>query len=223
MPIQDDLGGEFPVHHRLGSGIKDAPKLVDKPLPVDANRSWVVTAKPTVLPVTVEEAKLYARIDGKSEDELITSFIESVTETVEEWLGRALLEQSIVMSIDWWPRLKIGLPRPPLISVTEVRTLDEDDVATVYAATNYFIDTSTEPGLLIIKHGATPPQNTVRFQSGYEIELKGGYGTAASDVPAGIKTGIKAWVSNVYDTRQLTPQPPPSVMGFLSPFKVFNL
>lgn len=223
MGVNDDLGGQFPIHHRIGSGIPEAPKLVDKPLPADANRSWVVTVRPTVLPVTVEEVKLYARIDGKSEDELITSFIESVTDTTEEWLRRALLSQSIVMSMDWWPRLKISLPRPPLISITQVRTLDEDDVATVYDAANYFIDTSMEPGLLVLKHGVTPPQNTVRFQSGYEIELKGGYGTVASAVPAGIKTGIKAWVANVYDTRQLTPIPPPSVMGFLMPFRVPNL
>ncbi len=118
----------------------------------------------------------------------------------------------------------VELPRPPLISVVEVRTLDEDDTETVYSSDNYFTRANGEfKSVLIIKRGATPPVNTERSFGGYEIEYTAGYGSAPSDVPGPIVEGIKMWVSLIYENRVPIAEPPPHIQNLLMSYKVMDL
>ena len=102
--------------------------LIAKELSEDGDRSWKVTTQPLIEPVTVDEAKIFSRIDTIEEDNLIEGFIESVRMAAEEYLGRAFISQTITTVLDFWPGKIIELPRPPLISVTGIYTVDEDDV-----------------------------------------------------------------------------------------------
>ena len=116
------------------------------------------------------------------------------------------------------------LPRPPLIAIVEVRTLDEDDEGTVYSSDNYFTRANGEfKSELIIKRGVTPPVNTERSFGGYEIEYTAGYGAASSDIPGPILEGIKMWVSLIYENRVPIAQPPPHVQTLLMSYKVMDL
>jgi len=141
-----------------------------------------------------------------------------VVENAELWLTRALITQSVTMSMDEWPATKIiDLPMAaPLIGVTEVRTLDEDDAETVYASTNYYTDIYREPGALIMTQDSTPPTNTERDVGGYEIEYTCGFGTLATDVPYTIRLGLMMWAVIAYEDRTVAPEPPPEAlkMGF---------
>lgn len=197
--------------------------IIDKPLAKDGNRSWKVTTDPATEPVTVDAMKIYGRIDGTVEDDYLTALVKSVRAATEKYLGRALISQSITLSMDYWPSDMIELPRPPLISITSIQTLDEDDVATTYDASNYFADTVPEPGRLVIKQDGTWPTNTARIYGGYRIVFKAGYGTDAADVPGGIKDGIMYWVLWCYENRVPVVKPPALTMSLFNPYRMMRI
>lgn len=197
--------------------------LIPKDLPRDGNRAWKVTTAPAIEPVTLAELKLFARIDGTDEDSLLEGFIGAARQAAEPYLGRALIEQSITMKMDWWPGTVVELPRPPLISITKVATLDEDDTETTYSSDNYYVVTEGIPGKLILKKSMTAPQNTDRNYGGYLVEFKAGYGTVANDVPRPIREGIMLWAAAAQSTRVLDPKnPPPEAKSKLDLFRVLR-
>jgi uncharacterized phiE125 gp8 family phage protein len=163
--------------------------------------SWIVKTQPAIEPVTLEEVKEFVKVDGVSEDALLGSMTTAARIAVENFLGRALIEQTILLKMDEWPGDVLKLPMPPFISITEVRTLDESDAPTIYAATNYYTSTGPHEALLIIKNGCTPPTNTTRYYKGYEVEYKAGYGATAASVPQPIKEAIKLMVALIYEGR----------------------
>lgn len=187
------------------------------------NPQWIVSSAPVSEPVTVEELKLFARIDGSDEDTLLESFIASVRRLTEDYLNRALIEQTITLKMDLWPCEVIELPRPPLISITAVETLDESGAVTVYSSSNYYTDIHSEPGLLILKNGVTPPQNTERYYGGYQIRYKAGYGDSATDVPSAIITCIKQWATAMYENRAVGSEPPVETQTMLELFRIHNI
>lgn len=197
--------------------------IEERALPRDGNSYWKVTTGPTTEPITVDEVKEFARIDGSEEDTLIQSFIYSARINCEAYLGRALIEQTITMVMDFWPGEVIQLPRPPLLSITAVEILDELDNATQYSSDNYYIVTESIPGELIVKRGITFPINNVRDHSGYRIRFTAGYGTDASSVPSGIKDGLKLWVTDIYENRVIRATPPPEALPMLNFFRVRNI
>lgn len=197
--------------------------LIPKPLPADGNRHWVVSTEPMVEPITVDELKLFARIDGVDEDIMLQGFIKAVRGNAERYLGRALISQTITMKMDYWPSETIELPRPPLISVTGVYTLDEDDAETEYSSDNYYAITEATPGLLVLKYSVTAPTNTERYHGGYKVVFTAGYGTTGADVPQGIRDGLKLWAASMYENRALAAVPPPEAMPLLSPYRVVKL
>lgn len=116
------------------------------------------------------------------------------------------------------------LPRPPLITVVEVRTLDEDDVETTYSSDNYYVRANSEfKSELIIKKGIAPPVNVNRAFGGYEIEYTAGYGAASSDVPSTIKEGMKMWIALIYEQRVPIERPPAHIANLLMSYRVMDL
>lgn len=194
-----------------------------KALSKDGNRVWDVTTAPIAEPITADEVKLFARIDGTEEDALIESFIESARTSCEKYIGRALISQTITVKMDFWPGNVIELPRPPLISITAVETLDEGDTATVYNSDNYYTVTDSTPGQLILKRSATPPINTNRDYKGFQIRYLAGYGATAASVPESIKEALKLWVTDMYENRVIRSEPPPEAAALLNLYRVMRI
>jgi uncharacterized phiE125 gp8 family phage protein len=174
-------------------------KAVDK----KGNRFLTVITEPTDYPVTVDEIKNFARIDGNDEDSILENFLAGVVENVEAYLGRALITRTYKLFLDEWNSKEIELPRPPLISVSSIVTIDEDDKETEYDSSKYYAVTSSIPGRVLIKQGYATPLNTERKASGYAITYNAGYGEA-SDIPYEIKVGIMQWVTMIYENRSMT-------------------
>jgi uncharacterized phiE125 gp8 family phage protein len=191
-------------------------------------RSWVVTTAPTSYPVTVDDVKDFARIDGNDEDSIIESFIAAVTENVELYLRRSLITRTIKLTMDQWDKSEIELPLPPLLSVLSVKTIDEDNIETVYDSSNYYCVTESIPGKIVIKKESELPINTERDYSGYIINYQAGYGNATA-VPKSIKIAIMQWATMVYENRSMTDndikqnEPPPEVKKMLQSFRVIRL
>lgn len=190
--------------------------------PTDGNRQFAVITAPTIEPVTATELKLFGRIDGTDEDTLIEGFISAARNACEGYLARALIKQKIRVYLDYWPGMEIELPRPPLISVEGVYTVDEDDALTTYDSTNYYIIDNLDPAKLVIRNGSTPPSNTDRYTSGYIIDFWAGYGTASTDVPALIREALKLWTMQIYEQRNLTLEPPPEARVLLEQYRLIR-
>ena len=100
-------------------------------------------------PISADNVREYAHIDDGVETTVINNMIKSSRLYVENYLGRSLLNRTLKLSIDYvdevdqplWEGTRIGpdmairrryiqLPRPPVVSVTHVKTFDDDDTAT---------------------------------------------------------------------------------------------
>jgi uncharacterized phiE125 gp8 family phage protein len=179
-----------------------ADKIYPVYIPAHGNGAVTVKTSPEVSVVSLAEFKEFAKIDSTSEDTTLELFIASATQAVEDFLKKALIERTLILSLDWWPDLgTLQLPYPPLVSVVEVRTLDEDNVKTVYTSTSYFVRTNPILGEIVIKIGVTPPINTTRYNGGYEVEYVAGYGKDPTDVPAAIRHGIMLLATHLYESR----------------------
>jgi uncharacterized phiE125 gp8 family phage protein len=207
-----------------GAGLaRKTGRLISKRLPADGNRVYSVEIPPAIEPVTVEELKTFAAIEYDDHDSLLEGIITAVRQAAEEYTGRAFIEQTIKMLMDYWPDTVIKLPMPPLISVTKVATLDEDDVETEYASSNYYTigRAGTIPGQLVLKQSVSEPTNTERDYGGFLIRYKAGYGDAAEDVPGPLREGIKVWAAIAYSNRVLNPkEPPPEARIFLDLYRI---
>jgi len=182
--------------------------------------SFKLLTPPAVEPVTLDEAKAQARVDTNVDDALLTGLIVAARQWAESYTGRAFINQSWQMWLDlgstalgaWWDGMREGsisslneinyitLPRPPLASVTSVTFYDNSDNATVWAASNYFVDTMREPGRLALRMGAVWPVPG-RLTNGIGIQYVAGYGNDASDVPDVIRLAIRQLVAHWYEHR----------------------
>lgn len=165
---------------------------------------------PTTEPVTTGEAKLHARIDEDTDNAAVAGFIKAARELAETYTRRAFMTQTWQMFLDAVPSGNfIELPRPPLVSVTHVKTYTDADVATTFAASNYFVDTISAPGRIVLRDAASWP-DAARVANALEIQYVAGYADVA-DVPQTIKQGILALVTWLYEHRGDGMEPPDAV------------
>lgn len=182
-----------------------------------------VVTPPPFQPVSVEEAYLHLRWDedGGSPttyplQSLIERNIATATAYVEQFTRRALVEQTIRLSIEGFPNTEntfsreyrsgifsarpmyIELFRPPLVNVVAVEYYDEDNALQTVAASNYFVTDDLVPRLTFVENWNQPQTYNrddavrVTYQVGYEPTsspptTQEDY---AANIPAGIKDAI---------------------------------
>lgn len=177
--------------------------------------------QPTIEPISVADTKLFLRIDTSGEDSLIGTLITAARNMAEDYTNSAFCTQTWTLFLDqfpygrtdkWWDGVvqaskitlnegtrQIIIPRPPLASITYLKTYDDDDTATTYSSSNYIVDTTGMPGRVILKNGQVWP-SALRPAKGVEIEFICGYG-APSAVPAAIKHALYLIVGKLYECR----------------------
>ena len=185
------------------------------------------TTNPSVEPVTIQQLDTTLRGDGilaAEEDLFLTELIKSAREYVEEYTGRALINQTYTLVMDtwpiaeghnlgWWDGVRQGsivmdqqgyveLPIAPLQSVTSVTTFDDDNSSTVFASSNYFLDTVSQPGQLILNTGTVWPVFT-RTRRGIQIIYVAGYGSNPTDVPGALRTAVLGLATHWYENREM--------------------
>lgn len=173
------------------------PRIVTK-IPVERVR----ITEPSVEPVSATEAKLHLRIDHTTEDTYIGSLIKAARMHVEDIVGRALITRTYTAKLDTWPTREFRLPYPPLVSVTSIKYTDEDNVTATVSASDYTVDTYSEPGRVVLKSTATWPSVTLADTNGVEIIWTAGYGAAGSNVPEVFRQAILLLVAHWYENRE---------------------
>ena len=166
-----------------------------------------LTTAPTVEPISLSEAKDYAKVEYNDDDQLIDSLITSARLYVENFIRRPLNTQTITMAIDWCFPEVIPLPMNPVQSITAASFTyvnSDGDVTQVPTAT-YTTDT-LDPARIYLAYNQVWP--TVRMQrKTISVVFVAGYGDAGTSIPEPIRTAIKMMVTYHYETRQ------PHMMG----------
>jgi uncharacterized phiE125 gp8 family phage protein len=202
--------------------------ITEKAVDIKVNRFWKMITDPSEYPVTITEIKEFARIDGNEEDTILEVFLAGTVNSIEAYLGRSLITRTYKMIMDEWNSKEIELPMPPLVSVSSIKTIDEDNVETIYDNNNYFVVTESIPGRIIIKKDTDMPVNFDRDKAGFSIEWIAGYGLSNS-IPKQIKIAIMQWVTMIFENRAMTSSDmyniplPAEVKKILQPFRVIRI
>ena len=187
--------------------------------------SWTLVTPPTEEPVTLAEIKDHLHISSTAEDSLLTLYAQMAREAVEGECWRALMPQTWDLYLPGWPAGGvIEIPRPPLQSVTSIKYTDDEGAVHTFAASNYRVDTASEPGRVVLAPDAAWPSDAL--DSGYPIAVTfvAGYDDASA-VPGMAKAAILLQIGEIYANREAvivgsTPQVTPAVQRVLNLLKV---
>lgn len=168
----------------------------------------LVTA-PTEEPITLAEAKLFARTlsADTSEDSLLEGLITTVREFTERVTRRALITQEWKIFLNTFPGgASIELPFAPLQDVTHVKYYNEQGVLTTLVGNEggdgaiAEIVTSSEPGKIRLAPEQNWPATQLDRFDAVEVQFVAGYADAAS-VPASLKSIMLALLVHLYENR----------------------
>lgn len=181
-------------------------------------------------PLILQEVKEHIRgIRTDAENDLLASMIESARTQAEAFTRRNFITRTWDLFFDSVPGTYVlEIPNAPLASVTSVTTIDESEVSTVFAASNYVVDTVSSPGRIALKSGSTWPSTTLRVVNGFVVRFVSGYGNRDA-VPEQIRHALLRAVDFFYSDRTSVNRKfgdltlPDEVKRLLMPFKVWRV
>ncbi len=183
---------------------------------------------PGAEPLTLDEIKAHARIDGGLEDALLQSLLLTSRLHIEAALGLALISQRWRLVLDLWPKDGVvNLPLSPVLSIDEIRVLGRDGTASVVAGSDYQLDASARPARVVRHEGSWPGPG--RKVAGIEIDFTAGFGSTSNDVPEPVRQALLLLVAHWYEHRDPieigTPATavPHAVTRLLNPYRTVRL
>lgn len=158
----------------------------------------IVTTAAAAEPLLLDDAKTYLRVDGSSEDDLITDLITEARAHVEARTGTKLYTQTLTLRTDDWSDL-VRLPVAPLQSITSITYTDTDGASqtlatSVYEARLYGLEPS-----IVLKYNQVWP--TIRTGSLIVIVTVAGYGVADAQPPETM-AAVKRVLGDIYAFRE---------------------
>jgi len=84
--------------------------------------------KPTISPLSLDEVKTWAKVDGTDQDVVLQRLIDAATAACEHRMGRAIMHQHWQLKTDSFKDLK--LRKPVVTAVTHVKYINTDGVLT---------------------------------------------------------------------------------------------
>lgn len=162
-----------------------------------------IVTEPSEEPVTLTEVRDHTRVEISDDDLLLQNQITAAREHLERATNRAFVTQTWKVVLDEFPdgNEPIVLPKPPLRAVNSVKYTTDDGTTSTFAASNYIVDTDSEPGRVEVKRNNNWPTETLQTANGVEVEFDAGYG-GQSDVPQRIKQAILLLVAHWYENRE---------------------
>jgi len=140
------------------------------------------------------EAKAHFNYEDTDKDSYITALIKAARQSCESETNRAFIEQTWVLGLETFPAV-IEVPFPPLMSITSIIYKDDNAVQTTLAATEYQVDTDSEPGRIAPARFCNWPTVDDKSFLPVKVTYKCGWSTAAS-VPSEIKQAILLMVGH---------------------------
>lgn len=177
----------------------------------------MVLTPPAVQPVSLGELKAWARVTHDDENDVLTSCIQMATDLVETSTRRALINQTLVQSLDYtselpWPvgREELFLDRPPLASVTSVTYVSDVDGSTVTLSPSLYrvqasVGSRAKGSLFREDDAAAIPLK--RGPGVVKVTYVAGYGAASTDVPESLRNAVRTVAASLYETRGVITDP----------------
>jgi len=142
---------------------------------------------PPIEPVSLDETKLFLRVDHDIEDALISDLITSAREQIERRAGLALITRPIRASLSA-RGTQARIPLHPVKVLANVRVQD-DSVAAI-------LDTRPRPARILLERAV---------YGALVADITAGFGPLASDVPVPIRQAILLLVADAYEHREREP------------------
>lgn len=163
------------------------------------------TVDPIGEPLRLSQAKLHLRVDHGDEDAVIDALITVSRETVEDGTRRALLTQTWQLTLDCWPvGDRIALPRPPLQSVSSIKYYGTDNTEYTFPSSSYIVDTSGDPGAVVLAYGQTWPTVTLRPAAAVQVTYVAGFGDRSESVPEQYRQMMRLLIGHWYENKEAT-------------------
>jgi uncharacterized phiE125 gp8 family phage protein len=174
----------------------------------------LVTAA-TVEPITLEEAKLFLRVDTDADDTLITALIPAAREYAEHYTQAAFASVVYELALDAFPVDCIDLPNGRIVTVTSIKYTDEAGAeqtlsSGAYALSDYGMVAFVYPVSSWPVAKAVP--NAVRIR----------YSVSAGTVSAAARTAMLELIAHFYESRENAGVVPPCVLRLLDVSKVYR-
>lgn len=171
----------------------------------------VLVTPPVEEPLTRNEVKVHLRIDEDQteEDGLIDALIKAARVHVENETARAMLTQTWkAFYDDRFPFTQYAnrdapfvLYPTPLQSVAHIKYYDSTGALTTLAGTEYFVDTASEPGRVLLPYNKTWPATQYPRPAAVEVQFVAGYANV-SLVPPTLKAAMKLLIGTWYEQRE---------------------
>jgi len=140
---------------------------------------------PVALAVSLDEARVTARLDGTEADVELIRVIGQHTRDAEHETGRALVQQTYRLTLDEFPAAFV-LEYPPILTVEHIKFYDAAGVRQTLHPDDYLVDNESEPGEIVPAPGRAWPATQGRINA-VEVQYSCGYGVDDSTVPDEIK------------------------------------
>ncbi len=180
------------------------------------------------LPLSLAEVKASLGVDDSddTQDANLLGTLRACTTACERYTRRTFITTTWTMfkdrfpgkALPWWDGVRemadteltdltesIEIPRPPLLTIVSIKAHKQDGSTTTVTASDYIVDTASEPGRVALKVSKTWPTDALRAINGVEVEYTAGYGLTGSDVPAPIREAILLCVGETHSNREGAP------------------
>jgi len=148
---------------------------------------------PAALAVSLDAARMSARLDGEEADIELRQVIGQHTGEAEHLTGRAFVQQTYRLTLDRFAGA-ILLEHPPIMAVTHIKFYDADGAQQMLDPQDYILDAESEPGYVVPAPGRAWPATQARVNA-VEVVYTCGYGADDTAVPAEVKGYILGKVS----------------------------
>jgi uncharacterized phiE125 gp8 family phage protein len=172
---------------------------------------------PREMAVTIEMARIAARVNGTALDDEIKVHVGTATTEAEHYTGQVFIDRTYRITLDGLSG-DIEMPVSPAREVVSFVYRDENGDPQELDETDYVLDETTQPAFLIPAFGKTWPATRSQAK-GVEINIVCGYGPTPATVPDAVKGYVLARLREIYAPPG-TPESPHLLKG-LQALKVY--
>ena len=187
-------------------------------------RSYAVDIAATTAILTTAEAKTHLKVDTTADDTYIDNLVSAATESAQIFTNRYFINTTITQHGDTWSDIAT-LFKSKVNSITHIKYYDSDNSLQTLATSVWISDINHQPARIGLKPNQSFPSLADRINA-VNCKYVVGYGSAASDVPEGIREAVLLIVGNWYENRQevvvgrIATELPKSAQYLLEQFKV---
>lgn len=167
--------------------------------------------------ITIDEAKSFLRVDDDGDNDLILQLIRAVREFAENYMNISIVAKQITLSFVEIKDNLITLPFSPVISINELKYYDIQNGSLIYEAEQSDYHLHHNNYSLYLKKYFPNSELFINYNSGISVNGDNNL------VPAGIRYGMLAHLSKIYDSRGGNYSIPKSVQTFYDTYRIIKI